>query len=79
MKILKIKESEVDRTWNGPISLHRKIKATCIKKGYRKVQLNGVVYDISILGVGISGMSIAWLGDRLGEINSIGQFIKEVK
>jgi hypothetical protein len=78
MKILKVKEKEVDRCWNGPVSLSQKVKATCIKKGYRNVQINGSIYSVNIKNIGVEGMSIAWLGGELGRINPIGKLIKKV-
>ena len=79
MKILKIKERDVDRGWNGPVSLSAKVKGTLVKKGYKNVQLNGTIYSVSILTAGVSRLSVAWLGDKLGEINQLGHFVKENK
>lgn len=79
MKILKVKEREVDRGWNGSISLSVKVKNTLIKKGYRSVQIGGNIYSVSILNTGLSSMRIAWLGDKLGEIDPLGYFVGEFK
>ena len=78
-KILKIKECDVNRGWNGPISLSQKVKKTCSNKGYRKVQLNGVIYSVDTKWVGIGNMSIAWLGAKIGELNTLGHFIGVTK
>ena len=74
MKILKVKERDVDRSWNGPVSLSAKVKKTCLKKGYRKVQINGAVYSLTINNIGVAGMSIACLAEKLVEITPVGKF-----
>ncbi len=79
MRVLKVKGIQVDRGWNGPISLSQKVRKTILKKGYTKVQINGEIFGVELTrSRDYTDYGIAWLGKKLGKLNALGIFEKEI-